>query len=122
MPSLGLLRHRIDAALAKFDADVVGDILVVATELVTNAYLHGRSPVRFELFAPHSGAPLRMEVGDAGPGTPHTEHPGVTTFHGRGLLLVGKLAASWGVIRTADSKTVWAEFAIDGDQVADQPG
>jgi anti-sigma regulatory factor (Ser/Thr protein kinase) len=116
MPSLGLLRNRIEAALPGLDTEAVGDIQLVSTELVTNAYLHGLPPVRFELVAESESSPLRVEVSDAGPGTPRTAHPDVSTVHGRGLLLVGRLTASWGATRTANGKTVWAEFALD-----DQP-
>jgi anti-sigma regulatory factor (Ser/Thr protein kinase) len=118
MPSLALLRNRIEAALPGLGTQAVGDIQVVATELVTNAYLHGQPPVRFELVATAEGAVLRMEVTDTGPGTPRTEHPDVDTFHGRGLLLISKIATSWGVTRTADGKTVWAEFALHDGSVS----
>jgi hypothetical protein len=32
---------------------------------------------------------------------------------GRGLVLVDRLASSWGVQHHADHKTVWAEVALD---------
>jgi anti-sigma regulatory factor (Ser/Thr protein kinase) len=120
MPSLKLLRDRIEAALPGLEAQVMGDIQMVATELVTNAYLHGRAPVRFELVAPPAGPTLRVEVSDTGPGVPRTQHPDVATFHGRGLLLVGKLTTAWGVAETEDGKTVWADFVIDGGLGVDQ--
>jgi anti-sigma regulatory factor (Ser/Thr protein kinase) len=115
-----LLRDRIQAALPGLDAQVLWDLQLVATELVTNAYLHGRPPVSFELAAPPAGPTLRMEVSDTGVGVPRTEHPDVHTYHGRGLLLVGKLTAAWGVTGTAAGKTVWADFVIDAELGAGQ--
>jgi anti-sigma regulatory factor (Ser/Thr protein kinase) len=113
MPALTLLRNRIEAALPGVDAQTLADVQLVATELVTNAYLHGRPPVHFELVAASGGPTLRIEVTDAGPGEPKAEHPDVGTFRGRGLLLVGMLTASWGVTGTAEGKTVWADFAVE---------
>ena len=107
-----MLRDRIDAALPEVDAQIIGDLQMVATELVTNAYLHGRPPIRFELLAPAAGSALRVEVTDSGSGDPHVEHPDVDTFHGRGLLLVGMLTTAWGVNRTPAGKTVWATFTV----------
>jgi anti-sigma regulatory factor (Ser/Thr protein kinase) len=120
VPSLTLLRDRIDAALPEVDAQIVGDVQMVATELVTNAYLHGRPPIRFELLAPAAGPELRVEVTDTGSGDPHVEHPDVDTFHGRGLLLVGKLTAAWGVNRTPAGKTVWAAFSVSRPDAVDE--
>lgn len=111
-PTLSTLRAQIAAALAGLDGELVSDALLVVTELITNAYLHGRPPVRFELSHPSGNGTLRVEVTDAGPDLPEVRHPDVSQAHGRGMLLVEACATRWGVTTSADGKTVWAEFAV----------
>lgn len=110
-PPLGLLRARIDALLPEWGTDVVADLQLVVTELVTNAYLHGQPPVRFCLLHPSDDGVVRVEVTDRGPGLPRVRRPESTTQHGRGLLLVEACSVRWGVDTGPDGKTVWAELA-----------
>ncbi len=110
-PPLSALRAQIDASLAGQGADLISDVQLVVTELVTNAYVHGKPPVRFDLCDPSGHGVLRVEVTDAGPDKPEVRHPDVTESNGRGLLLVQAYTTRWGVIPFAGGKTVWAEFA-----------
>ncbi|GAA2977377.1 ATP-binding protein [Streptomyces fulvorobeus] len=88
------------------------DVLLVVSELVTNACLHADGPE--ELRIGHTPKALRVEVVDRGAGqpTPRTPHragrPG-----GHGMFIVQRLCLDWGVTRTPESpgKTVWAELA-----------
>jgi hypothetical protein len=89
------------------------DILLVVSELVTNACLHGGGPQ--ELRLRRSPKLLRVEVTDGGTGdpAPRTPHragrPG-----GHGMFIVQRLCLDWGVVRAPDGargKTVWAELA-----------
>jgi hypothetical protein len=88
------------------------DVLLVVSELVTNACLHAGGPE--ELRLRHSTKALRMEVVDGGPGdpAPRTPHragrPG-----GHGMFIVQRLCLDWGVIRQEGrpGKTVWADLA-----------
>ena len=109
-PPLSALRAQIESSLADLGAELISDVQLVATELVTNAYLHGEPPVRFELHNPPDGGVVRVEVTDAGPEMPQVRHPDVTETHGRGLLLVEAYSTRWGVITSAEGKTVWVEF------------
>ncbi|MFI2030116.1 ATP-binding protein [Streptomyces buecherae] len=91
------------------------DVLLVVSELVTNACLHAEGPE--ELRVSCDAKSLRLEVRDRGTGTPapRTPHragrPG-----GHGMFIVQRLCLDWGVVRNADGagKTVWAELAAPG--------
>ncbi|MEU9981952.1 ATP-binding protein [Streptomyces sp. NPDC050856] len=88
------------------------DVLLVVSELVTNACLHAEGPE--ELRVSLDAKVLRLEVEDRGPGqpAPRTPHragrPG-----GHGMFIVQRLCLDWGVVRSPDrpGKTVWAELA-----------
>lgn len=110
-PPLRLLRTSIDEALPDVPADVIADIEVVATELVTNAFLHGDLPVEFHLRPGARDGVVRIEVFDGGALMPMVRHPDVRTFNGRGMLLVEAFSERWGVTIKDRGKTVWAEVA-----------
>ncbi|MEU3738659.1 ATP-binding protein [Streptomyces sp. NPDC032198] len=88
------------------------DVLLVVSELVTNACLHAEGPD--ELWISSDSKVLRIEVSDRGPGqpAPRTPHragrPG-----GHGMFIVQRLCLDWGVVRTPGvaGKTVWAELS-----------
>jgi hypothetical protein len=87
------------------------DVLLVVSELVTNACLHAEGPD--ELFLACDRKVIRVEVSDRGAGqpAPRTPHragrPG-----GHGMFIVQRLCLDWGVVREAGAtgKTVWAEL------------
>lgn len=90
--------------------DRVHDGLLVMSELVTNAVLHGGQPVRLEVTAEPGRVLLRVHDATTRPPEPQTavgDRPG-----GRGLLLVAALAADWGCRPHPDGhgKYVWAEL------------
>ncbi|MER7831048.1 ATP-binding protein [Streptomyces sp. NPDC095602] len=88
------------------------DVLLVVSELVTNACLHADGPE--ELRVSLHAKVLRLEVEDRGAGqpAPRTPHragrPG-----GHGMFIVQRLCLDWGVTRSPEAagKTVWAELA-----------
>jgi CheY-like chemotaxis protein len=96
----------------------IDDALLVVSELAANALTHARSSYRLRLSA--TGRVLRIEVDDAGAGTPEPQPLTDTEEHGRGLHLVDALAASWGM-EAADTggKRVWAELALPTTATAD---
>jgi anti-sigma regulatory factor (Ser/Thr protein kinase) len=88
--------------------------LVVATELVTNAVLHGTPVGRLIYFALDvDSARLRIEVHDArGDHLPAISAPGLDGETGRGLRLVDSLTKRWGCCpRQPVGKIVWGEVA-----------
>ena len=102
-------------ALLEQDGDlpepVRGDLLLLASELVTNAVRHGEvgpeGSLRVE--GVRAGPRVTIEVTDPGPGfdmvLPACSDPG-----GWGLVLVDQLADRWGVNRTPAGTCVWFEM------------
>ena len=80
---------------------------LLATELVTNAMLHGAPPIRIS--AHRSNAVVRIEVSDASPQLPLPRPFDVEAPTGHGILLVERLARRWGVEPVDTGKTVWFE-------------
>ncbi|MEV6163031.1 ATP-binding protein [Streptomyces sp. NPDC052052] len=88
------------------------DVLLVVSELVTNACLHADGPEEMRIAC--TAKVLRVEVVDSGAGqpAPRTPHragrPG-----GHGMFIVQRLCLDWGVQRVVGraGKTVWAELA-----------
>lgn len=73
-----------------------GSVCLLASELVTNALVHGRGSVRFRMV--NDGAVLELSVGSEAP-TPElmVSPTGELDESGRGLMLVQAVAESWGV-------------------------
>jgi CheY-like chemotaxis protein len=89
---------------------ILDDALLVASELATNAITHAGSSCRLTLSL--SPSSLRIDVFDAGPGTPEPQQASATREHGRGLHLVAAVTAAWGLEADPDGgKLVWAELA-----------
>lgn len=90
---------------------VAEDVLLVVSELVTNACLHAEGPD--QLWISCDNKVIRLEVSDKGAGqpAPRTPHragrPG-----GHGMFIVQRLCMDWGVVRAPGmaGKTVWAEL------------
>jgi anti-sigma regulatory factor (Ser/Thr protein kinase) len=99
-------------------SELVTDVLLVVSELITNAVEHGTGPVVLRVVHrapafPSSAAPgcLRLEVSDDGGGRVAVRDSSPTETGGWGLLVVTHLAAQWGVIdHPPAGKTVWVEL------------
>ena len=96
--------------------DDLAVVVLLASELVTNAVRHGAAPIVLRL--QHWGASVRVEVRDAGDAFRPASAGGwdLTAEGGRGLALVEALATSWGSTVRADmpiGKTVWFEIVRD---------
>jgi serine/threonine-protein kinase RsbW len=111
-------RHvRVDLAAVADGCPAAESLLLLASELATNAILHSRSghPERtFTVRATLSpGAYARVEVGDqGGPWTPG-EHD---VERGRGLAIVAAVAGdgNWGIEGDAACRVAW--FRLDWQQ------
>ncbi|QHC25161.1 ATP-binding protein [Streptomyces sp. GS7] len=126
-----LTSHRLDEWGHPYDGEINVSVTAIAGELAANAVRHGHVPGRdFALRLTVSAAAgetgalrFRVEVSDtrserlptvtsgggAGAGA---DGCGGLAERGRGLLIVGCLAAGWGVVPQpgGPGKTVWAEY------------
>jgi hypothetical protein len=96
--------------------EVEEDLLLLVSELVTNAVRHGRPEIEVGISV--SSERVRVEVSDCSDALPvlPPARPSVDRPTGRGLLIVSATALDWGVqLRPGIAgKTVWAELALRG--------
>jgi anti-sigma regulatory factor (Ser/Thr protein kinase) len=100
-------RRLLEPAVDDLAADRRADVLLLATELVTNAFRHGSPPITLTI--DRGAGTLRVEVEDAGGGRP-TRDPAPGPAGGWGLLLVEEAADRWGVVD--GSTNVWFEIDL----------
>ncbi|WEP00876.1 SpoIIE family protein phosphatase (plasmid) [Streptomyces sp. FXJ1.172] len=99
-------------------ADLSDDLVLITSELVTNALVHAGSDVDLRLRA--FGDRVRLEVrdSDSAPPVPTayslTDEGSATAEHGRGLFLVDALAQTWNTAASGRGKSVWLELAVPG--------
>ncbi|HUR51543.1 MAG TPA: SpoIIE family protein phosphatase [Mycobacteriales bacterium] len=96
--------------------ELIGDTELVVAELVTNALLHGKPPVRVRLTRRDDG--VRVEVFDQGARPPMRIRNAGQAMTGRGLELVAALSREWGADQEDGGKVVWAELPA----LAPEPG
>jgi anti-sigma regulatory factor (Ser/Thr protein kinase) len=102
-------------------ADECDTTVLLASEVVTNAFVHGRSDARVAVSV--AVGSVRVEVGDDNTRqpTPSGEQDGA--LDGRGLTILTMLASAWGVREEAFGKTVWFEVQrLPLDEEAAAPG
>jgi anti-sigma regulatory factor (Ser/Thr protein kinase) len=93
------------AAAQRSDRTDTAELL--ASELVTNAVIHGRGPVTMRMEYDATG--LAVTVQDEEPSLPVVPPDDPMALHGRGLHLIAALASAWGVEpdRDGPGKGVW---------------
>jgi hypothetical protein len=90
------------------EADVV---LLVVSELVTNAVVHTQGDVHLDLTL--AGDRLRIAVTDSLPRAP--VKPRIVDWEstgGRGIMLVEAMSTAWGSVPVGGGKQVWSEIAL----------
>ncbi|MFB7026541.1 MULTISPECIES: ATP-binding protein [unclassified Streptomyces] len=92
----------------------VEDVLLLVSEVVTNACLHAGGPEEFVLRRGREG--LRVEVADASSEPPRARAPRSPALPGgHGLMVLDKLAGAWGYEARgsgAAGKVVWLEVSL----------
>ncbi|PPK92662.1 anti-sigma regulatory factor (Ser/Thr protein kinase) [Kineococcus xinjiangensis] len=116
-------RRLLDLVAAAWDVPVPEPAELLLTEVVTNVVVHAHTDMTVHLYAGPAG--LRVEVDDSSPEPPHERRPTHRSEHGRGLLLLQRLARQWGYevhdgpAPAETGKTLWFELSSDhnhGDQ------
>jgi anti-sigma regulatory factor (Ser/Thr protein kinase) len=85
---------------------------LMVSELVSNAVVHGSSPIDLELWRAEDV--VRATVTDRGAGRPVLRDPRKDEPHGRGLLIVQSLAHDWGIETFDSGKSVWFTLRCQG--------
>ncbi|WP_424215418.1 SpoIIE family protein phosphatase [Streptomyces sp. BI20] len=110
--SVGRARELARATLPAWGLEGLLDTTeLLVSELVTNALRYGEGEIRLRLLLDRT---LVCEVWDANLVQPRRRRARDTDEGGRGLQLVGMLAAGWGTRRTHRGKTVWFELPLPG--------
>ena len=103
-------RHEVGAFIQAHElCDEPESAVLIVSELVANAVLHGAEPIQVAV-TDETGS-LRIEVsdGDTRPPRPDLDVDTVDRPSGRGLHIVNALAQRWGTTLHDFGKTVWAE-------------
>ncbi|WP_234382627.1 ATP-binding protein [Streptomyces sp. XY332] len=96
----------------------VDDVLLLVSEMVTNAALHAGGPTELVLqlgrgapeASPWRAGDLCIEVSDASYALPQLRPPTALGLPGgHGLMVMNRLARRWGVTPREGGKSVWAE-------------
>jgi PAS domain S-box-containing protein len=94
-------------------AALIDDAVLVTSELITNAMLHGTAPIDLRVHA--NQAMVMLEVQDRGMLHPRKVRATPEDEHGRGLQIVNALCDRWGTRFTDDGKSVWCLLSSPGE-------
>jgi anti-sigma regulatory factor (Ser/Thr protein kinase) len=114
-------RTFLRARLAPYPQLPLDMVLLLASELITNAMLHGRSRIALDFCVfgrtvpaqgaalPDAGATVLVAVTDESPNVPRQQRRSRSQEGGRGLQIVRELADEWGWLPLEDApgKIVW---------------
>ena len=107
--SPALARGFARSALGGYPGDFVDTVLLLVSELITNAVIHGQSAPRMHIQA--VGGQIRVSVDDESRDAPVVPEQGVEALEaGRGLMLVDALASRWGWTPIERGKRTWFEL------------
>ncbi|MEU8585752.1 ATP-binding protein [Streptomyces sp. NPDC048664] len=115
------VRRRAERVVAHWNLppEVAEDVLLVVSELLTNAVVHALPPAALRLtrVRVRGRAAVRVEVTDLGPVTPAAASAPDASIdpdeHGRGLCIVRALADRYGVEVHPGGTCRWAELALE---------
>ncbi|MFI9261052.1 ATP-binding protein [Streptomyces sioyaensis] len=105
-------RSRLVGSGIGVDEPVAETLILLISELVTNAVVHTGTSAVLRMCFSGSGAvvgTVRVEVADASARPPRQRHADGDDTNGRGLELVDGLADRWGWQQEATGKRIWCE-------------
>ena len=119
--SVGTARRFIAARTAawSFPEPAAGHLVLIGSELVTNAVLHARTELTLTLELRDDRVRISVKDRSKAPATLRHYRPDALT--GRGLGVVAALSDRWGVSTAPDGKVVWAELQANGQTHAPHP-
>jgi anti-sigma regulatory factor (Ser/Thr protein kinase) len=107
-------RSFVAMTLRRWDLEaLVVDAELMTSELVTNAVLHARTDVTVSVAVADGTA--EIGVTDASPLPPAPRWAAASAEGGRGLRLVDRVAAEWGVAFLGTGKQVWCRLDVGAD-------
>jgi PAS domain S-box-containing protein len=117
------VRRFVGDHLFQFDDGIAADVVLMTSELATNAMCHGGTACELILMVDPAEGFVRVEVRDEGGGEVVRHVPGAYEGTGRGLQIVDQLADSWGWHPAEDGpgKSVWFEVHAHPLHGADAP-
>jgi anti-sigma regulatory factor (Ser/Thr protein kinase) len=104
------VRSYLRGAPGEVDSQALDRALLLTSEIVTNAILHARTPLRLVVCLDNGEAEVR--VYDGGQALPRRRSYQPDAGTGRGMNLVEALADRWGVEATPAGKCVWFAVAV----------
>ncbi|MGC5562833.1 ATP-binding protein [Streptomyces sp. FR-108] len=109
-------RDRVRRVATDWDLpeDVIDALVLLTSELVTNAVIHVQPASSREIGVTLRLTPVsvRLEVRDSGEETPTVRPLSAEEENGRGLILVRHFADDWGTLIQVVGKTVFAEIGL----------
>lgn len=85
--------------------DCIDTVLLLTSEVVTNALCHAGPPLHLALT--HGAFGVDVDISDSSLAPPEVSRPDFDHEGGRGLWLVQTLATVWGHTLTGERKSVW---------------
>ncbi|MFE9766150.1 ATP-binding protein [Streptomyces sp. NPDC005808] len=104
-------RSRLAGSGIEADEPLAETLILLVSELVTNAVVHTGCPAVLRLSLPEGVeiTTVRLEVADASTRPPVPRHADGEETNGRGLELVDGLADRWGWCPEGAGKRIWVE-------------
>ncbi|GAA0601052.1 ATP-binding protein [Streptomyces crystallinus] len=107
-------RSRLAGCGIRLDEPLAETLILLISELVTNAVVHTGCPAVLRMLfgpigGPADGGTVRVEVADSSACAPKPRHADGDDTNGRGLELVDGLADRWGWQAEGAGKSIWCE-------------